>query len=102
MINKCFDFKGYTSVVHKLLKEGHDVNRKNGNGDTALHLCCERGNEDCIKLLIQYEANLFEKNRAGRTPYDYLKLPHLRHILDSDNSDDLYKKRESSIISFGG
>lgn len=36
--------------------------------NTALHVACEQGHVDCIRILLRYHADVTEKNSYGCTP----------------------------------
>ena len=54
--------------VKALLKKKNNVNAKDAEGSTALHIAVERGNVAVVKLLVAAGANPDVKNAAGRTP----------------------------------
>lgn len=53
---------------------GFDINATDNNGDTALHGAAHRTEDqdanDIIKYLVDRGANLYAKNKRGRTPMD--------------------------------
>jgi len=55
-------------VIELILRKGIDVNKKNVNGSTPLHLAVFWNHFQVLELLLAYNANLFEKNNKGRTP----------------------------------
>jgi ankyrin repeat protein len=63
-------FEAEVNKVKLILKSPNrpDINEKDENGRTALHIACEYDNVDCVKELI--EANAFPNIRAkdGSTP----------------------------------
>lgn len=58
------------NTMKLLLDAGCNVNEKDLNGDTPLHLSCANGNFDCVKLLIEYGADPFVLNNENRYPVD--------------------------------
>ncbi len=58
---------GY-DLVKLLLRNKADVNMKNGDGNTALHLACIEGSPEAVKLLLDYGADIEAKNNNGFTP----------------------------------
>ena len=64
----------------KSLLQTHDVDEQNYAGDTALHLCCERGHEECIHILIHHGADVWIMNRAGRRPYDLMPTAVMQRL----------------------
>jgi ankyrin repeat protein len=56
--------------IHLLLESGADLNAKNNKGQTPLILATEKGREDLVDLLLQYEdVQLDEINTEGRTAF---------------------------------
>ena len=45
------------------------LDAQNEDGQTPLHLACERGHQFCIKLLVQYGADIFLANSLGQLPF---------------------------------
>ena len=64
--------EGHSSIVEILLKEpGIDVNRKDVNGSTALHLACRYGQVDLVQQLLHHPGSLYcleWKDKWGETP----------------------------------
>lgn len=58
---------------------GIDINYDYGNGKTLLAGAFEGGNIDRVKLLIEYGADPFLKNKFGESPYDILIKQHKEH-----------------------
>ncbi|KAL8563959.1 hypothetical protein ACOMHN_025290 [Nucella lapillus] len=46
-----------------------DVAAKNRHGRSALHIACQQGNLDCVKLLLDKNADLLAKDKKGMTPF---------------------------------
>jgi len=60
---------GHIDIVELLLDQNVDINQINRCGQTSLHIACEKGQENIIKLLLQQnniELNIIDKN--GSTP----------------------------------
>jgi len=58
-------------IVQKKLM---DVNRPiNDNGDTPLHIACQKGSKREVKWLLKMKADLHKKNRKGYTPLEVAK-----------------------------
>ena len=55
-------------AVAAALDAGADVDARNGNGDTALHLAASRGLDDVVALLAARGAALDASNDSGQTP----------------------------------
>ncbi len=66
--------------IHKL-----DLNARDNRGCTPLHYLCAYGKVELVQQLIKLGARLDVKDKLGRTPLDYSKLPkeEVEKILDS-------------------
>lgn len=53
--------------VQSLISSGADVNSKNEDGLTPLHVAAVRGREAIVKLLIEQDADVTTKNKDGQT-----------------------------------
>lgn len=53
---------GFDSLAALLVKFGADVNKCNDDGDTPLHLSCERGHVDIVNMLVDQGASLSQLN----------------------------------------
>ena len=56
------------SKVKDLINRGADVNTKDKNGKTILHIAIENNYEDIVKFLIQNKADVNIKDNDGNTP----------------------------------
>ena len=63
-----------------------DVNKKNKNGDTALHFAFKIKNYDIIQLLLEYGASIKIKNNKGITPFEVAN----KDIKDTFNLVEIY------------
>ena len=66
---------GQTKAAELLLKHGANINGKNRDGNTALHLAIFLGHAGTAELLIKNGADLNTKNDDGATPVDLLAVP---------------------------
>ena len=66
---------GQTQAAELLLQHGADVNGKNRDGNTALHLTMFLGHTETAELLLKSGADLTAKNGDGATPIDTLGVP---------------------------
>ncbi len=66
---------GQTEAAELLLQHGADVNGRNRDGNTALHLAVFLGRAETAKLLLKNGADVNAKNDDGATPVDVLGVP---------------------------
>ena len=59
---------GVISVLEKMLQRGIDPNMRQGS---PLYWAIERGHTEAVKLLVQYGANVEQKDESGKTPLIY-------------------------------
>jgi len=61
--------EGDFTVVSELLKCGYrNIDAKNKDGETAVHLVCKYGNERILQKLIDSGANVNCRDSKGNTP----------------------------------
>ena len=59
------------ALVRRELSKGVDVNQKNDEGRTTLHLAAGIANKRIADLLIEKGANINSRDKVGLTPLDY-------------------------------
>ena len=64
---------------------GTDVNAKNYDGDTPLHIAARRGYKQIAELLIAEGANVNAKGKNGDRPLDW--AVHIEYTNDDDESE---------------
>lgn len=69
--NTLLHFCKHVEIFKLLLEYDFDVNHKNNNGFTSLHIASEKGNLEIINMLIDKGALLNIKTRFGDTPLHY-------------------------------
>jgi ankyrin repeat protein len=72
----------------ELIARGENVNRKEPDGTTALHVAVENGNLEMVELLLNFGAKVNARTDEKRTPLMYL---------DEDTSADLVR----TLIRYG-
>ncbi len=66
---------GQTEAAELLLQHGAEVNGRNKDGNTALHLAMFLGRTETAQLLLKSGADITSKNDDGATPIDTLGVP---------------------------
>jgi ankyrin repeat protein len=74
-------------TINESLKAGVDINARNAEGRTALHLAAANGHDETIGRLITNGANLNIQDNAGNTPL------HLAMIGGHDDCIDKLRSR---------
>ncbi|PWW74560.1 hypothetical protein C7212DRAFT_298546, partial [Tuber magnatum] len=69
--------RGCTAVVELLLADPRvQVNLRDGNGDTALHLAANQGHEESVALLLAHrDINANVPNNSGRSVKSLASVP---------------------------
>ncbi|XP_059162586.1 ankyrin repeat domain-containing protein 17-like [Physella acuta] len=55
-------------VMRALLQAGADINKRNNNGDSALHFATNGESIESAKVLLEFKADINLKNYIGQTP----------------------------------
>ena len=66
---------GQTPAAELLLEHGADINGRNRDDNTALHLAVFLGRAEIVELLLKNGADVNAKNDDGATPVDILGVP---------------------------
>ena len=66
---------GQTAAAELLLQHGADINGRNKDDNTALHLAVFLGRAETVELLLKNGADVNAKNDDGATPVDILGVP---------------------------
>ena len=61
-------------IIQLLLSHGSNINQVDNNGDSALMLSIECGNEDVLRLLLSYDINVNHANNTGETALSLASL----------------------------
>ncbi|EAY15979.1 ankyrin repeat protein, putative [Trichomonas vaginalis G3] len=70
-VNTCFLYSARFNILSLLkyfLSHGANINEKNENGETALHIAALNNSKETAELLISHGANINEKDNSKRTP----------------------------------
>ena len=76
---------GYCEIVKSLLNSSHSshINECNRFGQTALHCAAKQdGHLHCVKVLLDFGADLYAKDRYGNLPLHYAAKENDAQILD--------------------
>jgi len=72
--------KGDAYVVGKILEQNADINVRNREGDTALHIAARMNLQETGEYILSNGANIFYANSAGESPL-YIALTHSSGVL---------------------
>lgn len=76
----CFtSFIGATYMAQIFLEHKSDPNVQDSSGNTPLHMAVENNNIPLVHQLLNAQANIWQENHAGKTPYQ-LSSPEIRKI----------------------
>ena len=68
------------SNIKFLLDKEINVNAKDNNGQTALHLACMTTSPALLNLILSKEPNITAKDNLGHKANFYLKTPQMKEI----------------------
>ena len=63
--------ENYPELVKYFIEKGANINMKNNDGNTPLHLALKRKNKKIIKILMDNKAALDIPNSDGDIPFEY-------------------------------
>ena len=67
---------GFLPAIKYLVEElGADVNATDHEGNTPVHMCASRGDNECITFLVSKGADVMRVNREGNTTVDMANGP---------------------------
>ena len=67
----------------RLFNVGVDMNIKNNDGNTPLHMACIRGNNAIAEFLLENGADIYSQNNNGWTPIDIARRERHLELLNS-------------------
>jgi len=65
-----------TEAIEVLLEYGADVNAKNADGNTPLHIAGLTSAREVVNLLVSHGADINTRNLDGETPTDFESRRH--------------------------
>lgn len=87
------------SVVQLLLGARADANRVNGDGNAPLHLACEAGEEQCVRVLLGFGgAKASALDGQGRTTAELAKAASLPKALVARLSNTITKEAKEAVV----
>jgi len=91
-------------TLKELIEDGIDVNAKNENGNTALHLAAKNEEIDCVEILLDYYADLEIENKDEDTAFDLTNSKEIEDLIekysDSNNFNLIFDYRyDNGFIS---
>ncbi|EAY10973.1 ankyrin repeat protein, putative [Trichomonas vaginalis G3] len=93
-VNKCFLYSAWLdipSLLEYFLSHGANINEKDENGRTALHIAAIYNSKETAELLISHGANINEKDENGRTAL------HIAAIYNSKETAELLISHGANI-----
>jgi ankyrin repeat protein len=72
--------RGDALTIGKILDQNNDINTRNRDGDTALHIAARTNQKESGEYILSKGANIFYANSAGESPL-YIALTHPSGVL---------------------
>ena len=89
-----------TQNAKVLIDSGANINHKNRDGDTALHLAVLEGNLGAFKILKALGADLKQLNQDGETPFDFaLRLKRFDIVREYDLDASIRKDEKYTVLN---
>jgi ankyrin repeat protein len=65
--------KNLYEYLTELIKNGANLNQKNFQGQTPLHIACQKNHFECIVILLYEISNIFIKDNEKKIAFEYWK-----------------------------
>ena len=102
MLHEAIALRDDATTCSLLLSFGSgEVNRRDGNGNTPLHLCAKYGRYRCAALLLLFGARKDIKNERGLDPEGVAKENrqyNVMSILDQSSHSNPKKKKKKDVV----
>jgi len=72
--------RGDALIIGKILDQNANINARNRDGDTALHIAARTNQKEAGEYILSKRANIFYANSAGESPL-YIALTHPSGVL---------------------
>jgi len=72
--------RGDTQIIGKILDQNANINARNRDGDTVLHIAARMNQKEAGEYILSKKANIFYANSAGESPL-YIALIHPSGVL---------------------
>jgi ankyrin repeat protein len=72
--------RGDALIIGKILGQNANINARNRDGDTALHIAARTNQKEAGEYILSKKANIFYANSAGESPL-YIALTHPSGVL---------------------
>ncbi len=95
------DDKSRVEAVKLAVELGSDVNAANDSGLTALHAAAFVGSDEIIKLLVDHDGAVDEKDKYGQTPLSIAEKDVLPGLLDLLKPQEAHKSTAALLRKLG-
>ena len=89
------------TIAKALLQAGVKVNQADKDGNTALHMACEKGKPDLVQMLLDCGANSLLGNHSGGITPLHIAAEHNNAQLMGVLADNLIDKKKQDQINLG-
>lgn len=83
-------------VISFLIEKGANLDDKDYNSGTALHMAARQMNRDVITMLIRFGANPYEKDDRGKTFLELMPISERSYFVDLMNEQECFQMKTPS------